>query len=303
MSSPRRPAALEPLLKRRLVIVTGKGGVGKTTVCAALALAAANRGVRALLVEVGRDPELPDLIGERVPLFHLDPHDALAEYLGLQVGFRGVVERVLRHRGFRQLLEGAPGWRELISVGKVWHLVERSPEPAPELVVVDAPATGHGLTFLDVPGVAARAVRSGPLHRHAAAVEALLRDPERSVLLPVGRPEELAARETVELVARLRDDLELPVDRVVVNGIERDPGLPLAPLGSALRAAAGSGSDAFPWAEALEDWETRFVRGQLWSETIARECALPVVPLPFCPGGAEDHLDDLGERLLAGGNA
>jgi anion-transporting ArsA/GET3 family ATPase len=92
-----------------------------------------------------------------------------------------------------------------------------------DLIVVDAPATGHGLTFLDVPRVVGSAVRTGPLRRHAGWVEAMIRDPERTVLLPVALAEELPARETAELVARLRDSIGVAIDRVVVNAVTAAP--------------------------------------------------------------------------------
>ncbi len=284
------------LLERRLVVVTGKGGVGKTTVCAALARAAASSGIRTLAVELGRDPELPPLLGDAVPSLLLDPYEALAEYLGLQLGFGGILARVMGHPGFRQLLDGAPGWRELISVGKVWHLVERGdPTTGPELVVVDAPATGHSTTFLDVPRVASSAVRSGPLHRHARAVEALLRDPERCVLLPVCRPEELAARECVELVERIRD-LGVPVDRVVLNAAEVAPEVAVDPLVAALE---GFDAGRFPWERALRDWETRARRTEYWGAFVARETGLPVIALPVAASGTEEAIARMGAALLA----
>ena len=121
-----------PLLDRRLVIVTGKGGTGKTTVAAALAWEASRRGKTVLVVEVGRHEQLPSLLSpghapvgtagaEILPgltALHIDPFDALAEYLGLQLHVRGIVDLVLRNKGFRQLLEASPGWRELITLGK-----------------------------------------------------------------------------------------------------------------------------------------------------------------------------------------
>jgi anion-transporting ArsA/GET3 family ATPase len=237
-SSPRNP--IRPLLERRLIIVTGKGGTGKTTVVAALATGAARTGRRVLAVEMQRGEQLHGLLEpgsaavgyagrEVAPGLHLmriDPFEALAEYLALQVGVRGVVDLVMRNRAFRQLMMAAPGWRELIILGKIWHLEQMrdaNAEPLYDLIIVDAPATGHGVTFLDVPRVVASAVRTGPLRRNSELVEGMIEDPDRTVLLPVSLAEELPTRETAELVARVRDSVGIAVDRVVVNAVTEPP--------------------------------------------------------------------------------
>jgi len=318
------PGPRRSLLDRRLVIVTGKGGTGKTTVVAALAQAAAARERRVAVVEMGRYGQIPALFDPDAPALdyegrtlapglwalRIDPYAALAEYLGLQFGGRRVVERVLRNRSFRQLMDAAPGWRELITLGKVWHLTQQEGEdgrPLHDLIVVDAPATGHGLTFLDVPRVAVSAVRMGPLRRHAGWVEAMLHDEEHTLLLPVALAEELPARETAELVTRLRDETGAPVDRVVVNavaaapfppGLEdldarlarlpRDLELPGLPEPAALAACA---------THLRERWElNRHHLGE-----IARATELPLVVLPYVPSGVGDpgDLADLAEALLA----
>lgn len=237
---------LVPLLARRIVIVTGKGGTGKTTVSAALALAAAERGRRVLVAEVGPFEHIPTLLrdpsegarplqavgygGKEVrPGLHvmrLDPFDSLGEYLGLQVGSPRLVELALGNRALRQFLAGAPGWRELITLGKIWYLEQQRTvdgEPLYELIVVDAPATGHGITFLDVPDVVRSAVRAGPLARNAGRVAELMRDPASTLVLPVCLAEELPTQETTELVTRVRDELGMTVDRVVVNAVSAAP--------------------------------------------------------------------------------
>ncbi len=231
---------LPALLDRRLVVVTGKGGTGKTTVAAALAIAAVSAGRRVLVAEVGLDEHIPTLLApgagpvgyegrdlrKNLRVMRIDPYEALAEYLGLQIGLRGLVKRVFGSRPFRQLMDAAPGWRELITLGKIWHLEQMrldNGKPRFDLIVVDAPATGHGLTFLDVPRVVGSAVRTGPLRRHAGWVEEMVRDPKRTALLPVSLAEELPVRETAELVARLRDQVGVAVDRVVVNAVTTAP--------------------------------------------------------------------------------
>ena len=179
------------LLERRLVIVTGKGGTGKTSVVAALALAAARRGRRVCVIEMGLDEQVPGLFDAHGPpagyagreihpgvtALRIEPYAALGEYLGLQLGGQRLVDMALRNKAFRQLMDAAPGWRELITLGKVGHLEQMRDDdgkPRWDLLLVDAPATGHGLTFLDVPRVAVAAVRVGPLRRHSGWVEEMI---------------------------------------------------------------------------------------------------------------------------------
>jgi len=226
------------LLHKRLIFVTGKGGVGKTTITAAIGLAASHLGLHTLLVELGDRPEIPHLFGRseiesdeapvglRENLFHLAlvPEVALREYLEIQLRVRSIVRLVLRNSGVRRLLEAAPGWRDLIRLGKLWHLETRSEGDAPrwDLLIVDAPATGHGLTLFSIPDAVLETVRSGPLRRHAAAVQSLMHDPARTSVLPVTLPEELSARETVQLIESL-EARQLKSCAALANAVHRAP--------------------------------------------------------------------------------
>ena len=297
--TPRPP--LRPLFDRRLLIVTGKGGTGKTTVAAALACRAAGSGRRVLLVETGRDDQAPAIIGPapaeaRPECLRIEPFEALSEYLGLQIGVPAVARRVLANEGFQQLLEAAPGWRELITLGKIWHLEQSEAprvrgadaRPTWDLIIVDAPATGHGLTFLDVPRIAQAAVRAGPLRRHAGWVEELVRDEARTLLLPVALGEELPVRETLELVARLRESQGVPIDRIVLNAFVDAPCPAVPDLGERLRALAHPGAAALAHAVVAED--ARHAMHRAAEATLADGSALPVVRLPRAEGrlvGAE----------------
>jgi anion-transporting ArsA/GET3 family ATPase len=304
VSTQAEPAAL---LDRRLVLVTGKGGTGKTTLAAAIARAAADRGLRVLAAELGRDAQLPRLlapdpprgddypehaIAPRLHAIRIDPYEALAEYLGLEIGMRGLARRVLANRGFRQVMEASPGWRELIALGKVWHCeqMREGGRPRFDLIVVDAPATGHGVTFLDVPRVVISAVRTGPLRHHTEQVEALLRDRRRTLVLPVTLAEELPTRETSELVARVRE-LGLPIDRVVVNGLRARP-VPeeLGDLAAQLeRLPDDVAEGALPRPEALaacvRHLSARHALGLRYTAEVAARTGLPIVPLPYLAEG------------------
>jgi len=313
---------IRPLLQRRLVVVTGKGGTGKTSVAAALALCASERGLRVAVLETGRDEHLPWLVDpESGPVGYegrllrrglharrVDPYLALAEYLNVQLRVPGVVTRLLRNRAFRQLLDATPGWRELITLGKVWHLEQekRGDRFAWDLLVVDAPATGHGLTFLDVPRVVVSAVRAGPLRRHAGWVEDLVGDPERTVLLPVALPEELPARETTELVTRVREHVGVAVDRVVVNAMPRPPFPDTVPdLDARLaRLRLETGEHGLPPAHVLADCaahlRSRYELAREYRESIAEWTGLPTPTLPLLADGVAgpEALRTLGEALL-----
>ena len=313
-----------PLEHRRLVIVTGKGGTGKTAVSAALALGASARGKRVLIAAVDPDARLPALLSprpaaltyqpalarENVWVCHIEPFEALGEYLGLQVGTRRLVDPVLRQRGFRQLLLASPGWRELITLGKVWHLeqMREGSRPRYDLIIVDAPATGHSLTFLDVPRVVVSAVRAGPLRHHTERVEALIEDRTRTLLLPVSLAEELPARETVELVTRARNELGVAIERIVVNAVHEPP-YPddLADLDARL-AALPDDTDVgeLPPPRALAACgavlRDRAALNRHHTLAIAQATGLPTVTLPYLRDGLRgpDDAAQLAEPLLAG---
>jgi Mrp family chromosome partitioning ATPase len=292
-------APLRSLLDYRLVVVTGKGGTGKTVVSCELAEAARLAGKRVLLIETAATESIAPLF-ESAPeplgytgrelrpglhALHIDPHEALADYARIQIHFGAVTDRVLKAETFQQLLEAAPGWRELIILGKIWHLeqkTEASGRPLYDLLIVDAPATGHGLTFLDVPRVVQHAVRAGPLARHASWVEALVHDRQRTLMLPVTLPEDLPVLETKELIDRARSDIDIGVDRIVVNR------MPTRLAGDAARDLTDLPSDleleclpSVPKMRAMLEHSAR--RDELafsQRQRVSSLCSLPVVDLP-----------------------
>ncbi len=229
---------MDGLLAHSLLVVTGKGGVGKSTVAAALGLIASQRGLRTIVVEVAaRDDVSPvlgassaaDAHGERVisdRLHHIsiDPQHAMEEYLRQQLPMGALAALLSRSRIFTTLTAATPGMRELLTIGKVWELAQhgrpttRAAAPY-DLVVLDAPATGHGLALLEAPRTFASVARVGPVAKQGRAIASFLHDPGRTAVLTVSTAEEMAVNETLQLRSRLREDLGLDVGLVVVNAV------------------------------------------------------------------------------------
>jgi anion-transporting ArsA/GET3 family ATPase len=228
---------MRELLRKPLLVVTGKGGVGKSTVAAALGMAAAARGQRTIVAEVAARDDISRALRDDVPdgqtfverdlgagLHHIsiDPESALEEYVNDQLP-KGVAGLLTSSRMFSYLVAATPGLRELLTVGKVWELAQpdrRTPGAHPyDLVILDAPATGHGVAVLTAPGTFADAARMGPIARQGAIIHEMLADPEQTAIVAVATAEEMPVNETLALRDALRDELGQRFAAVVVNGV------------------------------------------------------------------------------------
>jgi anion-transporting ArsA/GET3 family ATPase len=219
------------VLDRRLHFVVGKGGVGKTTVAAALALACARRGRRTLALEMDTGGRLPVLLGavaggyaptEVRPGLHVgavDGRAALEEYLGLIIPVKRLLATVFASKIYQYFVAAAPGLKELMTVGKIWYEATRqlAGRPAWDAIVVDAPATGHSLQYLRMPQAARDTFGTGLVRTEAARITALLRDRATTAVHLVTLAEEMPVTETLETRAQLVDALELPVGYVIAN--------------------------------------------------------------------------------------
>jgi anion-transporting ArsA/GET3 family ATPase len=223
------------VLQQKLLVVTGKGGVGKTTVAAAIGLLAADRGLRTIIVEVGEQHRLSGLFGlgppspgverelqNRLSSISIDPDRALLEWLQTLGG--RVPGRVLASSGtFQYFAAAAPGAKELVGMVKIWELTQprrrRGRGSDYDLVVFDAPATGHALGMLSSPRTFGAIARVGPIAAQAQRLAELLADPERCGYLAVAHASEMAITETLELQDSLRKELGRDLEAVVVNGL------------------------------------------------------------------------------------
>src|SRR5437763_5513224 len=223
------------LMDKRLVFVTGKGGVGKTTVAAALGLAAAKRGKRTIVCEVARQERMSrafrregvgwseSRLADNLYAISIDPQRSLEEYLEDQIGSRRLAHLLFHNRIFEYFATAAPGVRELVTIGKVWELAQlerRRARDAPyDLVIVDAPATGHGLATLHAPRTFRDIARVGPISRQAGRIDSFITDPAQTGVVVVALPEEMPVSETVEFRDRLAETMGMSIDAVLVNGL------------------------------------------------------------------------------------
>jgi anion-transporting ArsA/GET3 family ATPase len=222
------------LLDRRLVVVTGKGGVGRTTVAAALGLAAARAGKRTMVAEVAQQERMSHAfrregvgyseteLADNFWAMSVEPHRALDEYLGQQLG--GPLAGLLfKNRIFEYFVAAAPGVRELTTIGKVWELAQlhrRDRRASPyDLVILDAPASGHGLAMLRAPRTFGDIARVGPIRRRADMIHEFLRDPELTGVVSVALPQEMPVNETIEFREKLSEQMGMDTDVVVANQV------------------------------------------------------------------------------------
>jgi anion-transporting ArsA/GET3 family ATPase len=291
--------------------VAGKGGVGKTTLTAALGVAAASLGLRVLLVEIEGRGGLPALFG-RPPLGYeetelapgvrgrsLGADRALVEYLA-DHGYGSLARRMIDTGLVEVIARGAPGIKDILLLGKIKQL-ERA--GAADVIVVDAPASGHAVTFLRSPRGLLDAVAGGPINSQAVEVLELLTDPARCQVLLVTLAEETPVNELIETAFALEDEIGLHLGPLLVNGV-----LPVRDLpDDAARVAAGAGvaldgttAAALDGAATFRQRRQEAQRGQL--QRLAERLPLPqvVVTQRFRAGLGPADLTSLADEVLRG---
>jgi anion-transporting ArsA/GET3 family ATPase len=275
-----------PLLDRRFLFVVGKGGVGKTTVATAMALAAARKGKRVLIAMANCKERVSHLlevepidtavvnVAPGVDAVNMSPSVALEEYGVMVLRSRTLYKAVFENRVVRAFLRGTPGIDAWSMLGKAFfHADPPSGAAGYDLVILDAPATGHALDMLRVPQVIVNVAPPGLLRREAERALGLFRDPARAGVVLVTLPEDMPTNETLELYGALTEELMLPVGSLVVNRVLR-PLFTVAerPAFEALPGALPEGSTAIDLAKA---GRLRALREAVEAESIARLDAIP----------------------------
>jgi anion-transporting ArsA/GET3 family ATPase len=297
------------LIDKRLVVVTGKGGTGKTTVAAALGLLAARAGKRTVVCEVAEQERLAALFGIE-PLGHterelapglagvsIDPERAKSDWLRHQLK-SGALAGMLGHsRLFQYLTAAAPGLSELVTMGAIWDLAQlerRLGGSTYDLAIVDAPATGHGVALLRSPKTFADIARVGPIHRQAMRIHDFVTDPAQTGVMAVALAEEMPVNETIELGDRLREEVGMGVDAIVVNGL-----YPQRFTGEEAKRMESLDGDVLAAALA-EHRRARSQRAEL--KRLKGAVTAPVATLPFLFDAdlARDGLEQLSRELEAG---
>ena len=312
------------LFDKRLLVVAGKGGVGRTTVAAALAAAAARHGKRVLLCQTKSKERLSTLFGvpevgtdivrlrERLYAVNMTPRAALREYGAMVLRSEFVAKQVLENKVSRTFLKAVPGLEDYAMLGKVWfHAVDdlENGRPKWDLVIMDGPATGHLLTMLGIPQAILAAVPEGPLTRPAQSSLALLRDPQRSAMVLVTLAEDMPANEVVELSRRQLREVGMPLGPLVVNQLYS----PRFSTGSSARALEALGptpsEDTLrPLLDAANASRRRREINDRYLAWLSHELPLPQLHLPFLFSATfgPEALDTLSRALdqqLGGGLA
>jgi hypothetical protein len=304
-----------PLLDRRLLIVTGKGGVGKSSVSAALGLLASRAGRRALVCEVNAQERVAPLLGasaaggqvrEALPglsTVNVTPEQAMREYGLMVVKFRTIYEAVFENRVVKHFLKVIPSLAELVVLGKILHevRVEDRGRPRWDVVIVDAPATGHAVQLLRTPAALLDTVPPGPLRRDAQWMHEMLVDPALTSLALVTLPEEMPVNEAIDLDQQVRGLLGIPRGALLVNAVP-EPRFAEGERGP-LRDLAGEPAPLGPAARAAELLALRAEQAARQVTRVRAAIDLPVTVLPLIPAERWDRaaVERLAESIDRGG--
>jgi len=294
--SPMAPS----LTAARVTVVSGKGGVGKTTVAAALAIAAARAGKHVLLAEMEDREAFAPIFGLRklayteqtiapnITGLTVEADEALVDYLRMFYGIPTISRALMRTKAVEFATQTAPGLKDILLIGKVKEAESRRQDGKHvfDFIVVDAPPTGRLPRFLDAPRAVTDLVHGGQIRTQAQGVLDMVTDPKRCQVVLVAQPEEMPVRETAETVETL-SKMGIALGPIVMNGVWPE----IRPLGkdpvatlrdAASRASENLSDEAIKVLASVASTHARRARNQRKSmKTLADEVSLPQIDLPY----------------------
>jgi anion-transporting ArsA/GET3 family ATPase len=302
------------LYDKRLILVCGKGGVGRSTVAAAIATTCAARGRKTLLFEAnandrfgayfGKPPVGTDIVplAPNLSAVNTTPAAALQEYGMMILKFKSVYDMIFENRITKGFLRAVPGMDDYAVLGKAWYHTteEKRGKPVWDTVVFDMPASGHSLSMLRIPWVIVDTVPEGPLTRDARTVQALLRDQARTALVLVTLAEEMPTSEVRELESKLVGGLGITPQHLVVNQVYPDRFPAGSPASRVLDALVGQPTPELAPLVAHADLQrSRRALNQRYLTELSHTVAAPMVELPmvFAPALAPEHVAVLAQAL------
>ena len=299
---------------RQIVFVTGKGGTGKSTISTAIGLAAANSGLETMLIETHGASQIAARFGRssdhyetrflapRLRGLSLTPEACVKDFVIRQVRFSSIYRVVFRNRIMGPFMDAVPGLPDLIQLGKIYDVAEglSGTEKKPDVIVIDAPATGHGLTMLQSPLAMMQMTSSGPLHANAASIHEVFSDRRRMTIILTSLPTPLAVNETIELYERLGEYQQL-VSLCILNQTLPTPSASQEPMGGVERSGEPPPDPHLQEALILTERWRHLASRQ--TEAIARlrhDLPVPVISLPrFLRPMDMDDLSSIGDVLTA----
>ncbi|HCY88605.1 MAG TPA: hypothetical protein DHV36_25945 [Desulfobacteraceae bacterium] len=311
--------ALHRLMDKRMVFIVGKGGTGKTSITAALGILAEGRGKRVLLVEAGDAdhlgalfdgdtlPETPTPLQNNIWGVRINPRAVIDEYVRTFIPNGFLAGTISNSSLFEHLTAATPGLKEVMTLGQIWRweqemIADSDGVPRFDLILVDAPATGHGLSLLRVPATLLKMIQIGPIASQTRTVLEALQDPVKTGIVQVTLPEELPISETLEFEASARNELKMAHDLIFINCIypdvfDRDEQARIQSLAHRSSNEIGDGISAM-LAVAVRKIPRRNLQ-QTYIDKLCRNTDSPLVGIPFYFTGefGPGEINDMATRF------
>lgn len=287
--------AIPDLLSSRLVFVMGKGGTGKTTLSVCLAFIAEKMGLTTLIVEIGDSAGTAQFFGKsdvgnetsrissNIWTTGVDPRAELVAYTHYHMKSGFIAGHITKSRLFDYLLAATPGLKEIMTLGRIWRWVMAGPGADGlkfDRIIVDAPATGHGLSLLSLPKNLGEMIRVGPIAGQVQDIQNLVTDSSRTAITVTTLPEELPVNETLEMITTAKRDIGVNISPVFINSVCPDI-FTSEEYEAAKGFFPGMGQGRLIGPRLIKSWINRRCAQQTYIDQILANVTCPVIRLPF----------------------